>query len=312
MQKIERSRNKKTGLKQKLHSLYGEMRKNRSAYFMMTPFFILFLVFTVLPIIGALPTAFADFRIPGSPVLTGIENFRNLFIENEQFFSALKNTLLSLLITGLGGSLLCIFAAWLISPLGSRLKTVFAVIFCLPSFMYGAFAVCGIVFGEGMESPLNSVLMSLGIITSPVDWLDRSPASFLLMQLPRLWGTFGISFLVTLAGFDEARGCYENTELYDAARVDGLSNRFWHLIFVTIPLSAPHLALAAILQTAAALSPGSVFTVTPSNMTLTDYMLTLGAGEFDIGMASAIGVLITAFSVIVYFILRKIFRALNG
>ncbi len=312
MQKTERSQNKNPGLRQKLHFLYGEMRKNRSAYFMMLPFFILFLVFTVLPIIGALPTAFADFRIPGSPVLTGIENFRDLFTENELFISALKNTLLSLLITGLGGFLLCIFAAWLISPLSSRLKTVFAVLFCLPSFLYGAFAVCGIVFGEGMESPLNSALMSLGIITSPVDWLDRSPASFLLMQLPRLWGTFGIGFLVTLAGFDEARGCYENRELYDAARVDGLSNRFWHLIFVTIPLSAPHLALAAVLQISAALSPGSVFTVTPANMTLTDYMLTLGAGEFDIGMASAVGVLITAFSLIVYFILRKIFRVLNG
>ncbi len=309
MQKIEKSQNKNPGLKQRIRFWYNEMRKNRSAYFMMLPFFILFLAFIVLPIIGALPAAFTDFKIPGNAVFAGTENFRDLFTENEQFISALKNTLLSLLITGLGGFLLCIFAAWLISPLGSRLKTVFAVIFCLPSFMYGAFAVCGMFFGEGMESPLNSVLMSLGIITSPVDWLNEPPASFLLMQLPRLWGTFGISFLVTLAGFDEAS---ENHALYDAARVDGLSNRFWHLIFVTIPLSAPRLALAAVLQTAAALSPGSVFTTTPANMTLTDYMLTLGAGEFDIGMASAVGVLITAFSLIVYFILRKIFRVLNG
>lgn len=312
MQKIEKSHNKNPDVKQKIHFMYSEIHKNRSAYFMMTPFFILFFVFTVLPIIGALPTAFTDFKIPGNAVFAGVENFRNLFTENELFFSALKNTLLSFLITGLGGFLLCIFAAWLISPLGSRLKTAFAVILCLPSFLYGASAVCRMFFGEGMESPLNSALMSLGIITSPVDWLDRSPASFWLMQLSKLWGTFGIGFLVTLAGFDEAHGPYENTALYDAARIDGLSNRFWHLIFVTIPVSAPRLALAATLQTAAALSPGSAFTTTPANMTLTDYMLTLGAGEFDIGMASAIGVLITAFSLLVYFIVRKLFRVLNG
>lgn len=312
MERIDNSKNKSPDNKQKIRSFYHEMHKNRSAYFMMTPFFILFFAFTVLPILGALPTAFTDFRIPGSAVFAGIENFRNLFVENELFITALKNTLFSLLITGLGGFLLCIFAAWLISPLGSRLKTVFVVIFLLPSFLYGAFAVCGIIFGEGMESPLNSALMSLGIITSPVDWLGESPASFWLMQLPRLWGTFGISFLVILSGFDEAHRGYENTELYDAARIDGLSNRFLHLLFVTIPLSAPRLALAAILQIAAALSPGSVFTTTPANMTLTDYMLTMGAKEFDIGMASAIGVLITAFSLLVYFIVRKIFRAVNG
>ncbi len=312
MQKIEKKQDKNPDLEQKLRSFCDEMHKNRSAYFMMTPFFVLFIAFTVLPVIGALPTAFTDFKLPGSAAFAGIENFRDLFIENELFISALKNTLVSFLITGLGGFVLCIFAAWLISPLGKRLKTVFAVILCLPSFLYGAFAVCGIAFGEGMESPLNSALMCLGIITSPVDWLNSTPASFLLMQLSKLWGTFGISFLVTLAGFDEAHGCCENAELYDAARIDGLSNRFGHLIFVTIPVSAPHLALAAVLQIAAALSPGSVFTTTPANMTLTDYMLTMGAGEFDIGMASAVGVLITAFSLLVYFIVRKLFRVLNG
>ncbi len=312
MEKIEDPRNKNAKAfdkKQKNRLIFEEMRKNSAAYYMLIPFFLLFLVFTALPIVAALPIAFTDFKLPGSPSFAGIGNFRALFSKNDLFMSSLKNTLLSLLITGLGGFVLNVLAAWLISPLRGRLKTVFIVIFCLPSFLYGSLAVWGMVLGDGMDSPLNSVLMSLGIITSPVDWLDSSPASVLLMQLVRLWGTFGIGFLVTLAGFDEA---YENRELYDAARIDGLSNRFWHLIFVTIPAAAPRLALAAALQTAAAFSAGSVFTTTPANMTLTDYMLTLGAGKFDIGMASAVGVLITAAASLIYFAARKLLRVLNG
>ncbi len=312
MEKIETPGNKNAKVrekKQKDRHIFEEMRKNSSAYNMLLPFFLLFFVFTVLPTAAALPIAFTDFKLPGAPSFAGFGNFRDLFSKNDLFISALKNTLLSLLITGLGGFVLNILAAWLISPLRGRVKTLFTVIFCLPSFLYGAFAVWGMVLGEGMDSPLNSVLMSLGIVTSPVDWLDSSPASILLVQLVRLWGTFGIGFLVTLAGFDEA---YENHELYDAARIDGLSNRFWHLIFVTIPLSAPRLALAAALQIAAAFSAGSAFTTTPANMTLTDYMLTLGAGKFDIGMASAVGVLITAAASLIYFIVRKLLRVLNG
>jgi len=312
MEKIENPRNKNAksfDKKQRSRLVFEEIRKNSAAYYMLLPFFLLFFVFTVLPIAAALPFAFTDFKLPGAPSFAGIENFRDLFSENDLFMSSLKNTLLSLLITGLGGFVLNIFAAWLISPLRGRLKTMFIVIFCLPSFLYGAFAVWGMALGDGMNSPLNSVLMSLGMIKSPVDWLDSSPASILLMQLVRLWGTFGIGFLVTLTGFDEAN---ENRELYDAARIDGLSNRFWHLVFVTVPAAAPRLALMAALQIAAAFSVGSVFTTTPANMTLTDYMLTLGAYKLDIGMASAVGVLITAAASLIYFIVRKLLRELNG
>ncbi len=312
MEKIEDPRDKNANgaeKKQNTRHIFEEIQKNSAAYYMLLPFFLLFFVFTALPIAAALLFAFTDFKLPGAPSFAGVGNFRELFSENALFMSSLKNTLLSLLITGLGGFVLNILAAWLISPLRGRLKTVFIVIFCLPSFLYGAFAVWGSVLGDGMDSPLNSALMSLGIITSPVDWLDSSPASVWLMQLARLWGTFGIGFLVTLAGFDEAR---EDRELYDAARIDGLSNRFWHLIFVTVPAAASRLALMAALQIAAAFSAGSVFTTTPANMTLTDYMLTLGAHKFDVGMASAVGVLITAAASLIYFIARKLLRVLNG
>lgn len=294
--------------KEKMRLHHREIRKNRTAYYLLLPFFIPFLLFTVLPIVMSLPMAFTECKLPGGATFVGVENFKRLFIENDLFITALKNTLLSLLVTGLGGFVLSIFAAWLISPLKKPLRMIFAGIFCLPTFLYGAFAVWGMVLGEGMNSPLNSALMLLGVITSSADWLGQSPASPLLMQLLNLQTSFGVGFLVVLSGFEEATA---DAELYDAARVDGISNRFGQLLLVTLPAIAPRLVLAAVLQIAAAFSAGSVFTTTPANMTLTDYMLTMGAEKFDVGMASAVGVLITAFASLVYFVVRRLFRTIN-
>lgn len=297
--------NKTLGTKEKMRLRHREIRKNRTAYYLLLPFFIPFLLFTLLPIAAALPMAFTECRLPGGASFAGAENFKRLFIENDLFSAALKNTLLSLLVTGFGGFLLSILAAWLISSLKKPLRMIFAGIFCLPSFLYGAYAIWGTALGEGMNSPFNSALMSLGIITSPVDWLGQSSASPALMQLANLWVSFGVGFLAVLSGFEEAAA---DCDLYDAARVDGVSSRFGQLCLVTLPAIAPRLALAAVLQISAAFSAGSVFTTSPANITLTDYMLTLGAQKFDVGMASAVGVLITAFSSLVYFIVRGLFR----
>lgn len=295
--------------KEKRRLIRSEMRKNSDAYRMLLPFFIPFLLFTILPIVTALPLAFTECILPGGMSFAGTGNFERLFSENDLFVTALKNTLFSLLITGLGGFVLSIFAAWLISMLKKPFRTMFAVLLFLPSVLYGAFAVWGLFLGEGMNSPLNSALMSLGIITSPADWLGQPTVSFLLVQLLNLWGSFGVGFLVVLSGFEEVTA---KPELYYAAQVDGVSNRFGQLLLVTLPAIAPRLELAAVLQIAAAFSAGSVFTVTPENMTLTDYMLAMGAGNYDLGMASAIGVLITALVSLVYFLVRRLFRVNDG
>lgn len=308
MHSRNRNYEKSSGAKAK-NGVLAKIRNNRTAYLMLLPFFVLFFLFTALPIFLALPLAFVDYKMPDSAAFAGIGNFSALFVENDLFLSALKNTLLSLVVTGLGGFLLSIIAAALIAPLKKGIKAVFTVIFCLPSFVYGAFAVWGLVLGGEMSSPLNSMLMSFGLITTPRDWLEEPIVSQLLVQLARLWGTFGIGFLVVLSGFEEVN---ENRELYETGEIDGLSNRISQFLFITIPASAPRLALAAVLQIAAAFSAGSLFTTTSADMTLTDYMLFLGLNEYDVGMASAVGVLITAAASLVYFAVRKALHRVDG
>lgn len=304
-EKNEKSR-KNISHKEKLSALANEITRSRCDYGLLAPFLILFLLFVIVPIIAAVLFSFTEFGMPGAPSFTGFDNFRWLFTENEQFYTALKNTLFSLLITGLGGFLLITLAAWLVSQLKKPLKTAFAVIFSLPSFLYGGFAVWGLFTGENMSAPLNGFLMSAGLISTAKDWLSEPVFSLLFTQLIKLWGTFGIGFLAVLCGFEK-----KDRDLCDSAKIDGASNRISEFFLITVHSAAPYLAFAGVLQIAAAFSAGSVFTTAPENMTLTDYMLYLGTHEMEIGLANAVGVLITAASLIIYFIVRKLFELRN-
>ncbi len=287
--------------KEKFPTVFSEIKRNRSIYGMLVPFLVLFVLFTVVPLIAAVPMAFFEWNLPNSPSFNGIDNFTQLFSDNGEFIGALKNTLFSLLITGLGGFVLITLAAFLVSQLKKPLRVVFAVIFSLPSFVCGAFAVWGLFTGDSTAAPLNGLLMSLGVITQPKDWLNEPVVSMLLTQLIRLWSTFGISFLAVLMGFEK-----KENELYDAAEIDGISDRVRKFFLITAPAAAPHLCFAAVLQIASAFSAGSVFTVTTENMTLTDYMFRLCLQSSDIGTANAVSIIIVLLSLILYVIVRKL------
>lgn len=278
-----------------------EIRRNHAAYGLLAPFLVLFLLFFIIPILAAVPLAFTDFRLPGTPEFSGLANFRFLFGENDLFAAALKNSLLSLLITGLGGFVLAAVAAALVNQLKKPLKTLFAIAFSLPTFTYGAFAVFALFAGKDASSPLNSFLLSLGLTFNAVDVLNDPVFSLILTQLVKLWSSFGIAFLALLCGFEK-----KENPLYDAAKIEGVTNRIHEFFLITVPSAAANIAFAAAVQIAAALSPVGVYTTNSVNMTLTDYMLQLGTQDYRIGTACAVIVLLTAATLILYFIARRL------
>ena len=63
-------------LKYTLKSVYAE----RSSYFMIAPFMIAFIIFTVLPVIASLAFGFTDFNMLSISHFVGWENYERLFI----------------------------------------------------------------------------------------------------------------------------------------------------------------------------------------------------------------------------------------
>ena len=76
-------------LKTSLRRVYAE----RSSYIMIAPFMIAFFVFTVIPVIAAIVLSFTDFNMLQTPNWVGFSNYETMFLNDDVFIIAVKNTL---------------------------------------------------------------------------------------------------------------------------------------------------------------------------------------------------------------------------
>lgn len=113
--------------------LWRDIKRNKSCYFMLAPFMILFIVFTIVPVVMSLPMGFTDFNMVQTPKFVGLSNYINLFLSDKIFIRSIRVTIIFALVTGPVSYVLCFLLAWLINELPSRLRTVFTLIFYVPS-----------------------------------------------------------------------------------------------------------------------------------------------------------------------------------
>ena len=88
------------------------MKKYKVSYGFIAPFMIIFVLFTVAPVIIAMFFSLTNFNVLQPARFVGLENYKNLFIKDPLFLIALKNTILFAAITGPLSYLLCLWLAW--------------------------------------------------------------------------------------------------------------------------------------------------------------------------------------------------------
>ena len=110
-----------------------EVKKNGSAYVLALPYFLLFILFTAIPVIISLPIGFTNFNMVQFPQWTGLSNFYTLFLADDVFLIAVRNTLIFAIFTGPFSYILSFFIAWLINEMHPFLKTLFTFVFYAPS-----------------------------------------------------------------------------------------------------------------------------------------------------------------------------------
>ena len=113
----------------KLRWTWQEMKNNKTAYFMLAPFLILFIVFTVLPVVLSIFLSLTDFNMLQMPHWKGITNFTRLFLEDDIFLLACQNTLIFAAITGPVSYLLSLLIAWFINELPPKIRAVVTLVF---------------------------------------------------------------------------------------------------------------------------------------------------------------------------------------
>ena len=94
-------------------------------------------------------------------------------------------------------------------------------------------AMIGVVMSMllgGAGTDLNEILMNVGLITAPIDWLGSPTFALPVVIAVGIWHTLGYNLVYFLAALQSIP-----KELYEAARVDG-ANAFHQFRHVTIPM----------------------------------------------------------------------------
>jgi len=241
--------------KSKLQWTWIEMKKHKVAYLMIAPFFLLFFTFTVVPVLLSVVLSFTTFNMLEFPDFIWFDNYIRLFLDDDIFLLSIKNTFIFACITGPVSYLLSLFIAWFINELKPKLRAFVTLIFYAPSIAGNVYLIWTLLFSGDQYGLVNSWLMQLGFINSPILWFQDTDYIFPLVIVVALWTSLGTSFLTFIAGFQVV-----DKSLYEAGAVDGIKHRFQELWYITLPTMKPQLMLGAILAITNSFGFGAVIT----------------------------------------------------
>ncbi len=228
-------------------------KKHRMSILFALPFLTLFFIFTVVPVLMALGLSFTKYDVLQPPEFVGIKNYLMLFLEDDVFITAVKNTVLFACIYAPLSMIACMGVAWIINDYSHKTRTVLTFVFYAPSLSGGMMAIWGILLSGDAYGVVNNVLMSLGLISSPNQWLTNPKYMFTILIIVSLWGCLGTGFLSFVAAF---KGL--DVSLYEAAAMDGIKNRVQELWYITLPALKPQLIFTALTSITGGFGVGGV------------------------------------------------------
>lgn len=271
--------------------LKKNIKKNKTFYYMLAPYFLLFFFFTILPVIASMVLSFTHFNMLEWPSFAGWGNYLRLFLDDEIFMIALKNTLIFAVITGPLSYVLCLLFAWIINEFKGKLRAFLTLIFYAPSISGNAFMVWLIILSGDRYGYLNGILMRWSLIFEPIQWLRDERFIMPVLILVQLWLSLGTGFLTFIAGLQTI-----DKSQYEAAAIDGVSNRWQELWYVTLPAMKPQLLFGAVIQITQSFAVADISlqlagnpSVNYAGATIVTHLMDFGSGiRYEMGYASAI------------------------
>ncbi len=157
---IEQTKLKPTARKDMtmLQWTWKEMKRNYIAYIMCFPFFAIFTLFTVGPVLLSMFFSLTIFNMVEAPKFIFLENYARLFLDDDVFLIALKNTLIFAVVTGPVSYFLSLFVAWFINELPSKIRAIVTLIFYAPSISGGVYMIWLVIFSSDSYGYANAIL----------------------------------------------------------------------------------------------------------------------------------------------------------
>ena len=298
----------------KLSKKRGISNNNLTDYIMLAPFLVLFFVFTVLPILVSIVLSFFNFDMVSMPSFIGHDNFARMFLSDDVFFTTVKNTLVFSVIAGPIGFCLAFMLAWFVNEFSPMVRTLLSFMFYAPSLVGNAYFIWQVLFSGDSYGYLNSLLLSMGFITDPIQWLKNEEYVMPILIIVQLWQSMGISFLANISGLQNV-----NNELYEAGSIDGIRNRWQELLYITLPAMQHMLLFSAVMQIQSSFSVSAIAiqlvgfpSVGYAGDTIVSHLTDVGTVRYELGYASAIALVLFAMMLLTRMIIGKIISMLNN
>ena len=286
---------------------------NRTTVIFLLPYVLMFCIFIVLPVLVAIFLSFTYFNGVSEIQFTSFNNYLFIFTQDQYFMrTILPNTILFAIIVGPGGYVVSFLLAWILSQLPKLPRTIMTLIVYSPSMTSGiAMTVLWkIIFSGDEQGYLNSLLLRLDMISEPIQWLQSGDYLMPVMIIVTLWGSMGVGFLAMLSGILSI-----NRELYEAAYLDGISNRFQEIVYITVPAMKNQMLFGAVMAIVNAFSAGAIgVQLTGSNPTpnyagqlIVNHIDDYGILRRELGMSAALSVILLIIVYLFSWIFRRLF-----
>jgi lactose/L-arabinose transport system permease protein len=277
-------------LTKKLRSKWREIHKARWAYIFISPFYLLYLVFGIYPLLFSLYLSLTEWKGLGPIKFVGLANFA-LLLRDKLFWHSMMNGVILFFMYVPIMTFLALVLAVILNSQRVRGFRFFRSLLFIPYIMN--IVAAGFTFRLLLNEKYGLVNTMLGMLNiPPVPWLESVWGGRVSLCLLVIWAWLGYNMVIMLAGLQTIPG-----ELTEAALIDGASptQAFFH---VTIPLMRPVILFSVVLSTMGSFNLFSeIYNLTngggPVNATITPVILIFRQAfeNFRLGYASSMAYL---------------------
>jgi len=232
-------------MKIKLQKKHSSIEYNRWGYFFIAPFFIIYLVFSLIPLFSTIANSFFETYRVGlmqiGPKFVFFKNYTEV-LTNSELPKYAENTLIMWLLGFIPQILISLLLSiWFTdTELRLRCRSFFKTVIYMPNLiMASAFAMLFFVLFSD-SGPVNNIALMTGKIAEPIRFLFRTDTVRLLVAAMNFLMWYGNTTLLLMSGIMGI-----DQSIFEAARIDGASP-LQIFIRITLPQLLPILVYVMI------------------------------------------------------------------
>lgn len=276
------------------------------------PALLLFLVFFLYPILRAFTMAFYRWSgmAKGTEVFIGFDNFRTMF-HDDVFWRSLQNSFVIMLVVPAATVVLALFLAVLLTRFKLKERMFYRTVIFFPNVLS---VVVTSILWSFIYHPTMGILKSLfdwlgWTRLADIVWLGTAETALYSVAVTIVWAGLGFYLILFIAGIESIPQQY-----YEASAIDG-AGQVRQFFSLTLPLLWGVVRIAIVLLISGVFYGSFVYVQIMTNggpnwasETLVNYLYHQAFKNFNMGYATAIGIVVFLIGISLALIANRLTR----